>query len=252
MSINCSHEFCHDIVLVNELDTIIYTMMEITILLVSVSYHIIVSAIDVMVTLIGEKLFDNVEDVVADGLITLYMEKHNADNYLQRQRSSIISSSQLGTTQNGSVRPQKPLPQLPSGFIDNDLNKDTRCALTPIVEQEFNFDDNSQPGLPVVNGYSADPTMSIIPHNDFSGNGDLINSLEDSLVSESQVCYSVRVLIWCSCAYMVLCVIVGKTCYNNNGWVLSLDTQLSETVCIGYRHLVFQLQETTQFQGKHM
>ncbi|XP_065898363.1 N-chimaerin-like isoform X2 [Dysidea avara] len=132
---------------------------------------------------VGEKLFDNVEDVVADGLITLYMEKHNADNYLQRQRSSIISS--LGSTQNGSVKQQKPLPKLPSGFIDNDLNKDTRCALTPIVEQEFNFDDNSRSQLPIANGYNADPTMSIMPRNDLPGHNDPVNSPEDSLVSES-------------------------------------------------------------------
>ena len=124
--------------------------------------------------------------MVADGLITLYMEKHNADNYLQRQRSSIISS--LGSTQNGSVKQQKPLPKLPSGFIDNDLNKDTRCALTPIVEQEFNFDDNSRSQLPIANGYNADPTMSIMPRNDLPGHNDPVNSPEDSLVSESHVC----------------------------------------------------------------
>jgi len=123
------------------------------------------------------------------------MEKHNADNYIQRQRSSIISSLQLGATQNGSVKPLKPLPKLPSCFIDNDLNKDTRCALTPIVEQEFNFDDSSRPQLPIANGYCADPTMSVVPRNDLSCNSDPVNSPEDSLV-ESQVRYNVQVFIW--------------------------------------------------------
>jgi len=152
--------------------------------------------------------------VVADGLITLYMEKHNADNYIQRQRSSIISSLQLGATQNGSVKPKKPLPKLPSCFIDNDLNNDTRCALTPIVEQEFNLDDSSRPQLPIANGYCADPTLSIVPRNDLPCNSDPVNSPEDSLV-ESQVCCIVHVFI-CYCV-----IIVGKTSCNN-GWVLSL------------------------------
>jgi len=200
------------VVLINELDTTTYTMMGIIILLVSKSYTLL-SSIDVMMIHVGEKLFDTVEDVVADGLITLFMEKHNADSYLQRQRSSIISSSSI--VNGGSVRQQKPLPKLPSCLIDNDLNKDLRCALTPIVEQEFNFDDKARPQIPITNGYNADPTMSIMPCNDHDppSYNDVVNSPEDSVVCESQVSTS---------PYLVLCVIVMKTCSNNNGRVLVL------------------------------
>ena len=37
---------------------------------------------------IGETTFDDIEDLVADGLIALYMEENNVDEYLKSARES--------------------------------------------------------------------------------------------------------------------------------------------------------------------
>jgi hypothetical protein len=40
----------------------------------------------------GDKTFDTVEELVADGLITLYMEKHNVMTYIEESRQQVIQS----------------------------------------------------------------------------------------------------------------------------------------------------------------
>lgn len=119
---------------------------------------------------VGEKLFDTVEDVVADGLITLFMEKHNADKYLQSQRNSLVTSA-VGRTQ----------PSNNGLFVANE------STLTPIAEQDITCDDQqvNEPSL-VANGYGVDPTATIVPHT--LPTPDPLKSPDDeSVVSDSQV-----------------------------------------------------------------
>jgi len=126
-----------------------------------------------MITL-GEKLFDSVEDVVADGLITLFMEKHNADKYLQSQRSSLV-------TIHNSVEGRSP---------NNGLSEGLRSNLTPIAEQDLTFDDQQtkQPSSSTANGYGEDPTMTLVPHHYTPATVDPIKSPDDeSVISDTQV-----------------------------------------------------------------
>lgn len=122
---------------------------------------------------LGEKLFDTVEDVVADGLITLFMEKNNADKYLQSQRSSLVTlHNHLGATKSQQQ------------CSDNGVGGSN---LATISEQDATCDDEQvKTSLPVANGFGVDPTMTLIPHS--VPIGDPIKSPDDeSVVSDSQV-----------------------------------------------------------------
>ena len=44
-------------------------------------------------TYIGEKYFDSVEDLVADGLIVLHMEKHNVVSFIDDAREAAQQSA---------------------------------------------------------------------------------------------------------------------------------------------------------------
>ena len=59
----------------------------------------------------GEKPFDTIEDLVQDGLITLYMENNNVEEYLQSARETRIGHylSNVGTC-DPSPRKEVPLP----------------------------------------------------------------------------------------------------------------------------------------------
>ena len=119
---------------------------------------------------IGEKIFDSVEDVVADGLITLFMEKHNADKYLQSQRSSLV------TIQNNL------------GGRSPSSSNGIGSTLTPIAEQDVTFDHDQQvKDLPIANGYGADPLATLVPRT-LPTNDPLKSPDNESVVSDSQVC----------------------------------------------------------------
>ena len=125
---------------------------------------------------VGEKLFDTVEDVVADGLITLFMDKHNADKYLQSQRSSLFTAH----NNLSSVRAHQP--------SNNGVSEALHSSLTPIAEQDFTFDDErAKEVLPIANGYRADPTATIIPRQLPSIDPVKSPTDDESIVSDSQV-----------------------------------------------------------------
>ena len=103
------------------------------------------------------------------------MEKHNADKYLQSQRSSLV-------TIHNSVGGKSPTNGLPEGLRSN---------LTPIAEQDFTFDDHQmkQPSSSsTANGYGDDPTMTLVPHHYAPATVDPTKSPDDeSVVSDTQV-----------------------------------------------------------------
>ena len=123
-----------------------------------------------MVTVtVGEKLFDTVEDVVADGLITLFMEKNNADKYLQSQRSSLV------TIQNSL------------GGRSPSSSNGIGSTLTPIAEHDITFDHDQVKELPITNGYGADPMATLVPRS-LPTSDPLKSPDAESVVSDSQVC----------------------------------------------------------------
>lgn len=120
--------------------------------------------------------------MVADGLITLFMEKHNADKYLQSQRSSLVTiHNNLGGRSPSSSS---------NGIPAND---GLRSTLTPIAEQDFTFEEP----LPIANGYGADPMATIVPRPLLTGDP-LKSPDNESVVSDSQV-YS------CILLYILIC-----------------------------------------------
>ena len=117
---------------------------------------------------LGEKLFDSVEDVVADGLITLFMEKHNADKYLQNQRSSLVTLGVKSPSHSNGVP-----------FINEGL----RSTLVTIAEQDVTGDEQQKE---LVNGYGIDPLATLVPRT--LPIVDPLKSPDDeSLVGDSQV-----------------------------------------------------------------
>ena len=136
-----------------------------------VGKHFIIIIILVVIGNIGEKLFDSVEDVVADGLITLFMEKHNADKYLQTQRSSLV------TIQHGL------------GGRSPSSSNGIGSTLTPIAEQDVTLDHDQQAkDLPIANGFGADPLATLVPRT-LSTSDPLKSPDNESVVSDSQVCF---------------------------------------------------------------
>ena len=145
------------------------------------------------------------------------MEKHNADKYLQTQRSSIVTTihNNLGASKS------------PSSSASNGLTSEgLRSALTPIAEQDFTFDNEptKEPSL-IANGYGIDPMATVVPHA--LPTGDPLKSPDnESVVSDSQVHPCINTLVY----FCILLYII----------VFYIDTQfISEPVNIRYRYDVF-------------
>ena len=66
----------------------------------------------------GEKTFDEIDDLVADGLITLYMEANNVEEYLQTARrkkstNTMPTASLIRREESGNGVPFTPPPPIP-------------------------------------------------------------------------------------------------------------------------------------------
>ena len=125
---------------------------------------------------LGEKLFDTVEDVVADGLITLFMEKHNADRYLQSQRSSLVTiHNNLGGRS----------PSSSNGICVT--AEGLRSTLNTISEQDVMCENEQvEENFSCRNDCGIDPLATLIPHA-----LPLVDPLkspdDESTISDSQV-----------------------------------------------------------------
>ena len=146
---------------------------------------------------LGEKLFDTVEDVVADGLITLFMEKHNADKYLQNQRSSLVTIHNNLGGKSPSHSNGVPL-----------VNEGSWPTLTTIAEQDAicEIDDQVKGKFPLPNGYGIDP-LATLPR--FLPIVDPLKSPDDeSSVSDSQVYPCILLIYSCISLYLLVYIIL--------------------------------------------
>jgi len=120
-------------------------------------------------------LFDTVEDVVTDGLITLFMEQHNADKYLQNQRTSLVNI-------HSSLGGKSPSSSNGVSFTTEGL----RPTLNTISEDAMCEDEQVEEKLLFTNGCKVDPLATLIPRA-----LPLVDPLkspdDESIVSDSQV-----------------------------------------------------------------
>ncbi len=74
----------------------------------------------------GEKPFETVEDLVQDGLITLYMEVNNVEDYLKSARETM--QRQPSRRQTPQVRP----PMCIASYCTNEISIDFTCLVSTL------------------------------------------------------------------------------------------------------------------------